>query len=107
MRQGEPAAHMYLVIRGRAEAVATVAGQRKVLGEIARGGVIGELGLLRQRPRTADVVALEDMELLVVDERFLRVLRRRYPRIASTVLFNLTRIVGDRYEQVVLGPANA
>jgi hypothetical protein len=107
MRQGEAAAHMYLVIRGRAEAVATVAGQRKVLGDIPRGGVIGELGLLRQRPRTADVVALEDMELLVVDERFLRVLRRRYPRIASTVLYNLTRIVGDRYEQVVLRSANA
>jgi hypothetical protein len=107
MRQGEPATNMYLVIQGRAEAVATVAGQRKVLGEITRGGVIGELGLLRQRPRTADVVALEDMEMLVVDERFLRVLRRRYPRIASTVLYNLTRIVGDRYEQVVLGSANA
>jgi hypothetical protein len=107
MRQGDPAAHMYVVIEGRAEAAATVGNQRKVLGEISRGGVIGELGLLRQRPRTADVVALENMELLVVDERFLRVLRRRYPRIASTVLLNLTRIVGDRYEQVVLGSANA
>lgn len=107
MRQGEPAAHMYLVIRGRAEAVATVGGQRKVLGEIGRGGVIGELGLLRQRPRTADVIAREELELLVVDERFLRVLRRRYPRVAATILFNLTRIVGDRYEQVILGSANA
>jgi hypothetical protein len=57
------------------------------------------MGLVRGRPRTADVVGLEDTELLVVDARFLRSLRRRYPRIASTVFFNLTHILSDRLEK--------
>jgi hypothetical protein len=33
-----------------------------------------------------------------VNVRFRRVLRRRYPRIASTVLFNLTHMLSDRLE---------
>jgi CRP-like cAMP-binding protein len=63
-----------------------------------RGDVVGEMGLVRQRPRSADVIAAEDVEYLVLDGRFLRRLRQRYPRIASTVFLNLTRILSDRLE---------
>jgi hypothetical protein len=34
----------------------------------------------------------------VVDERFLATLRERYPKIAATVLFNLTHILSDRLD---------
>jgi hydrophobe/amphiphile efflux-3 (HAE3) family protein len=98
VRQGEAAEEMFVLVTGRAEARTTVNGRSAVLGRIERGGVIGEMGLLRRRERTADVVALEPSELLVVNERFLRVLRQRYPRIASTVLFNLTHMLSDRLE---------
>ena len=66
------------------------------------------MGLVRAQARSADVVALDDTEYLVVDERFLRRLRRRYPRIAATVFFNLTRILSDRLEHTtehLAGPA--
>jgi hypothetical protein len=98
VREGEAAEEMYVLVTGTAEARKTVNGRSAVLGRIDRGGVFGEMGLLRRRERTADVVALEPSELLVVDERFLRVLRKRYPRIASTVLFNLTQMLSDRLE---------
>jgi predicted RND superfamily exporter protein len=104
VRQGDAAEEMYVLVTGSAEARATVNGRSAVLGRIERGGVIGEMGLLRRRERTADVVALEPSELLVVNERFLRVLRRRYPRIASTVLFNLTQILSDRLEEAQRRP---
>jgi CRP-like cAMP-binding protein len=89
---------MYVVIRGRAEVLAGDPSRPVPVGLVERGHVAGEMGLLRHRPRTADVRALEDTEVLVVNDRFLDVLRRRYPRIAATVLLNLTRIVSDRLE---------
>jgi CRP-like cAMP-binding protein len=89
---------MYVVIRGRAEVLGGDRSRPVLLSLVERGHVAGEMGLLRHRPRTADVRALEDTEVLVVNDRFLDVLRRRYPRIAATVLLNLTRIVSDRLE---------
>ena len=44
--------------------------------------------------------AASDVELLAVDERFLERIQRRYPRIASKVFLNLTRILSDRLESM-------
>jgi len=96
--QGAPSEEMYVLIRGRARIERAVNGRKTVLREIGRGDVVGEMGLVRRRPRTADVIALEDCELLVVDEKFLATLRERYPRIAATLLFNLTHILSDRLD---------
>jgi hypothetical protein len=51
--------------------------------------VVGGIGLVRQRPRSADVIAAEDVEYLVLDGRFLQRLRQGYPRIASTSRYAL------------------
>ena len=59
---------------------------------------MGETGLVRQRPRSADVEVAEDAEYLVLDARFLQRLRRQYPRIAATVFLNLTKVLSDRLE---------
>ena len=39
------------------------------------------------------------VEVLAVDERFLERIQRRYPRIASKVFLNLTRILSDRLQR--------
>jgi len=67
--------------------------------KLERGDVFGEMGLVRRQKRTADIVAVEDLELLAVDQRFLERLQRRYPRIAATVFLNLTRILSDYVER--------
>ncbi len=103
--QGEIAKEMYVMIDGRARIERRTDGRAFTLGEVRRGDVVGEMGLLRQQPRSADVIAVDDADLLVVDERFLEVLRRRYPRIAATILFNLTRLLSDRLEQADVGLA--
>jgi hypothetical protein len=96
--QGAVSDAMYVLIRGRARVERLVDGRVVVLREIGRGDVVGEMGLVRRQPRSADVIAGEDCELLVVDERFLATLKERYPRIAAAVLFNLTHILSDRLD---------
>jgi hydrophobe/amphiphile efflux-3 (HAE3) family protein len=100
VRQGELGEAMYVIIKGRADVVVHGSdGRRRLVHQLERGDVFGEMGLVRRAQRTADIVAVEDLELLVVDERFLERLQRRYPRIAATVFLNLTRILSDAVER--------
>ncbi len=59
----------------------------------------GEMGLVRHVERTADVVAATPVEVLSVNQRFLDRVQRRYPRIASQVFLNLSRILSDKLEK--------
>ncbi len=99
VREGEPGDEMYVILRGAAEVWAGNGAERKRLLDVGRGDVFGEMALVRRQPRTADVVAKDEVEVLAVDERFLDRIQRRYPRIASRVFLNLTRILSDRLER--------
>jgi CRP-like cAMP-binding protein len=94
-RKGELKTELYVLLNGRAEVRGA---DSKVLRVLSRGGVVGEMGLVRHRQRSADVVATETTEFVVLDERFLQRIQRRYPRIASKVFLNLTRILSDRLQ---------
>ena len=99
VRQGEMGDTMFVIINGRADVVITGPdGQRRLVQHLDRGDVFGEMGLVRRQQRTADIIAVDDLELLAVEERFLERLQRRYPRIAATVFLNLTRILSDKLE---------
>ncbi len=69
----DPGDSMMAVIRGRVKICAYSAdGKELVLNLIDRGGLFGEIALLDGRPRTADAVALEETDLLVLTRtRFL------------------------------------
>jgi hypothetical protein len=94
-RKGELKPELYVLLNGRAE---VRGGDSNVLRVLSRGSVVGEMGLVRGRPRSADVIATETTELVVLDERFLQRIERRYPRIAAKVFLNLTRILSDRLQ---------
>ena len=85
-----------MLLNGRVEV--RPARRAPVIRSLGRGDVIGEMGLVRQRPRSADVVVVEPTEYLVLDRGFLDRLQRRHPRIAAKVFLNLTRILSDRLE---------
>jgi predicted RND superfamily exporter protein len=92
---GEPADALYVVIDGKLRAsVAGPAGARE-LALHARGDVLGEVGLFRQA-RSADVDVLEDGRLLRLSQDHFDQLARRYPRIASAVLRNLSEVLAGR-----------
>ncbi|MBV8704514.1 MAG: Crp/Fnr family transcriptional regulator [Acetobacteraceae bacterium] len=72
-QKDDPGDSMMAVIRGRVKICAYSAdGKELVLNLIDRGGLFGEIALLDGRPRTADAVALEETDLLVLSRnRFL------------------------------------
>jgi CRP-like cAMP-binding protein len=100
VRQGELGDSMYVIINGDADVWVGQGDDRRKVAVMKRGDVFGEMALVRHAERSADVVAAADVEVLSVDQRFLTRIQRRYPRIASKVFLNLTRILSDRLERM-------
>jgi hypothetical protein len=100
IRTGEVGDEMYVIISGSADVYVGGGAERRRIAQQKRGDVFGEMGLVRRHERTADVVAAEPVEVLAVNERFLQRIQFRYPRIASKVFLNLTRIVSDRLQRM-------
>jgi predicted RND superfamily exporter protein len=94
VRRGEEGREMYLILTGSGQ----VQLDHGVNIPLPRGGIVGEMALLRRAPRGADVVASTELDALVIDEDFLRRLRIRYPRLASKFFLNIARILSDRLD---------
>src|SRR5256712_4922049 len=94
IRRGEVGTEMFVLLNGRAEVRVNSAGQIRRLWEVKRGDVFGVTNLIRSEERVTDVVALEDGEVLAMDERFLPRLWR-YPRIAARIFFNISSFLLD------------
>jgi hypothetical protein len=94
---GEVNNEMFVMISGKAEVRVNSAGQTRSVWELRRGDVFGVTSLIRGEERVSDVVALEDVEVLAMNERF-RTRVWRYPRIAARIFFNISSMLLDRLQ---------
>jgi CRP-like cAMP-binding protein len=90
IKEGEPGREAFIVASGVAEL--RVHGQ--VVGRVTAGDLVGEKSLLDARPRSATVVAVTQMRLLVMDpSEFASLLED--PRTARWIAANLSNRVRD------------
>jgi CRP-like cAMP-binding protein/cytochrome P450 len=73
IRQGDPADRFYVIVSGSAEVVNHhPSGEDILLATLNSGDYFGEIGILQNRPRTATVRAVSDLEVLALErEHFL------------------------------------
>ena len=71
------------------------------------GDLFGEVGFFDGLPRSADVVALEEAEALVLTQAAFQRLRLTHPRLALRFVLDLGRILGERFRasDAIAGPA--
>ena len=99
-RQDDHDESLFFVVSGRLRASSVDAsGQRKVLGEIARGETVGEMAFFTGEPRTATVVAIRDSVLARFSNKVFRELLLAYPLVS----LNMTRQVIERFKRVNAG----
>ncbi len=94
IQHGEGSNEMFVVLNGRAEVQISSAGRTRSVREMKRGDVFGVTSLIHKQERISDVIALEDVEVLAMNERF-RTRIWRYPRIAARVFFNISSFILD------------
>ena len=84
---GEPGDAVYVIRQGAAEVfIKDDTGQRIVLERLGVGDMFGELSLLDGGPRTASVLAVEDVEALRLDRSDLDLFLRQRPAAAMDLL---------------------
>jgi len=90
--EGEEGEELYIVRSGE---VAVQHGEA-VLARVGPGSVFGELAVLDPAPRSADVVATTDTDLLILDRTTLLDLMGRRPEVAADIITMLVRRLRDR-----------
>jgi len=98
IRTGEKGDEMYLLLTGAADVIINPTTQAKRVRTLQRGDVLGEMALIGDHVRTADVVATDDVEVLAVNDRFLNRMQQRYPRIGAKIFLNLAKILSTRLQ---------
>jgi len=79
MRKGDPADSFFVILNGHLKIVTTDAkGDEIIINKVGPGESIGELALVDQRPRSAGVVALDEVEALeLTKDAFFELLNQR------------------------------
>src|SRR5262249_26345289 len=99
--KGDPGSGLMAVLAGEVKiSVPSAEGKEAVLNVIPAGSVFGEIALLDGRPRTADAVATEDCDVLVLDRREFVPLLRANPDLALRLMELLCGRLRRTSEQV-------
>jgi len=93
IREGDPSDALYVVASGRLQAFVAVEGGEALVGEIGRGEVIGEMGILAQETRSATVRALRDSNLVrIPSDVFLQFLREQPDELLAIAQLLIQRL---------------
>jgi len=91
-RQGDAGDGLFLVASGRLRVTVATEGTERVLHDLGRGSVVGEIALLTDRPRTATVHAVRDSDLQLLRAPVFQELAERSPALMSEMM----RLLADR-----------
>lgn len=92
-RRGEPGDHAYFIERGAVDVIIEKEGDDVVIAKLGPGEIIGEMSMIDDAPRSADVIATAETELIVIQRS--RVIK---PLTSADPMMNLIlRVVLTRF----------
>ena len=90
--QGDPSDRLFVIAAGSVDVVRGAA----VLAKLPAGSLFGEMGLIDEAPRSADIIAAEPVRLMAVGRDDFFALLRRERSLAVKVLWGLSCLLNDR-----------
>ncbi|HOC00193.1 MAG TPA: cyclic nucleotide-binding domain-containing protein [Verrucomicrobiota bacterium] len=99
-REGEPGDGMYLVLEGEVRARVLVEGREVTLDTLGVGECFGEMAVLDESPRSADVIANSDSVVLKISAASLRKVFQEAPALAAPFLLALSRTMTGRIRKL-------
>ncbi len=86
IREGDPGHSFFIIVEGRVRVYKSGGdGKEITLAHLGEGAFFGEMALLSGAPRTANVVAEEDTEILEVTDIVLRDLSKKHPQVVTSL----------------------
>jgi CRP-like cAMP-binding protein len=100
MRRREPGDAIYFLLSGQVRARIMVGGDEKVLSTCGSGEFLGEMAMLTQTQRSADVVANEECKLLRFSAQAFQELIAKDPALAAPIMYSIASIMARRVANV-------
>jgi CRP-like cAMP-binding protein len=95
-RAGDPSDRLWILVRGTVSIRVSGLHADRRLASLAPGCAVGEMGLLERQPRSADVVADDDVAAYMLSDTRFEALLREEPRIGQAILANIARQLARR-----------
>lgn len=92
-RQGDDGDSLYILLSGEIDINVNEVGTVHVM---QAGEILGEIGLVKKIPRTANAVAKSSCVLLQLFSQTLHVVVKSHPQIGYIIMRNVARILADR-----------
>lgn len=96
VNRGDHGDALFMVLEGELRARVMIDGRETTLSTMSVGDCFGELSIVDQGPRSADVVANQPSVLVKVSEGALRKMFAEAPALAAPFMFALTRVIAQR-----------
>jgi CRP-like cAMP-binding protein len=94
--KGEHGDALFMVLEGELRARVMVGGQETTLATMGVGECFGELAIVDQGPRSADVIANQPAVLVKVSDAALKKMFAEAPALAAPFMLALTRVIAQR-----------
>ena len=85
IRQGDDSGAVYVLMEGAAEVTVERAGEVVLQSELGRHAFFGELGVMRNAPRAATVIAVSDITLLKIPKLALERMFELEPTLLESI----------------------
>ena len=92
VQQGKSSGRMFIILQSQAE----VRINGKLVATLPVQALVGEIEFLDRPPATADVVLLEDTQLIELNNAALTELMERYPRLGYVLMSEIAKIEARR-----------
>ena len=96
VNKGEHGDALFMVLEGEVRARVMIEGRETTLSTMGVGECFGELAIVDQGPRSADVIANQPTVLIKVSESALKKMFAEAPALAAPFMFALTRVIAQR-----------
>jgi len=96
VEKGAPCDAAYFVVSGEVRARLIVGHEEATLARVSEGGFFGEIGMLMQSTRTADVVAESETRLLRVTAQAFQSMIAEIPQLAAPLLYAMAQSMAHR-----------
>lgn len=101
VRKGQEGSEVFFLLHGRAKVcVADARGKEVIVGLLGRGAVVGEIAILADVPRTADVVALSRCRALRLSRAAFLKHVGCHPELGLALLRSAARMLGRATERI-------
>ncbi|HMH53195.1 MAG TPA: cyclic nucleotide-binding domain-containing protein [Candidatus Acidoferrum sp.] len=91
--EGDPGQEAFIIHSGAIEIRRRINGTDKVLARLGEGELVGEMALFRKAPRSTDMIAATESELLVITYERLEWLIRNRTQLTFEILKRLSELV--------------